>query len=155
MKISPLKSFVSLPFILWIGLTITLNGSDPAEKAEPDPPVETGLPTSEKGMEWLQSWYDKIMESGGKVTEDAWTWIHEDWKRRGAWEYKVVIFDPNQDSTLEETLNELGEQRWECFWVGDKQDKLQLLFKRPRFSYLRSMPANDLLRFIPQGKDSE
>ena len=124
--------------------------SDQKALQESEPAHENAAATEEKGMEWLQSWYDKIMESGGKVTQDAWNWVNEDWKKRGAWEYKVLVWNEKEEISLEDKLNELGQQRWECFWVGDDKGTLRMFFKRPKYSFLRSMPANDLLRFIPQ-----
>ncbi len=92
--------------------------------------------------------YEKAKESGEKVPEDIKDWIKEDIKKIGTWEYEIVLLD--SESNLEEELNKLGIQRWECFWIEKRDNGLKLFFKRPVKSYLKAFPAKHLLKLIPQ-----
>ncbi len=92
--------------------------------------------------------YEKAKESGEKVPEDIKDWIKEDIKKIGTWEYKIVFLDT--ESNLEGELNKLGKERWECFWIEKRENKLKLFMKRPVKSYLKAIPAKHLLKLIPQ-----
>ena len=45
-------------------------------------------------------------------------------------------------------LNRLGSERWECFWIETQAHKKRFFFKRPAKSYLRTLPARELLKLV-------
>ena len=47
----------------------------------------------------------------------------------GDWEYKVVSYGSKDFRALEKDLNELGKERWQCFWVEAAEEKVFLLQK--------------------------
>lgn len=55
-----------------------------------------------------------------------------DIERFGTWEYKVITLKTNDEKVLLDTLNSLGKQRYECFWIED-------LYGERRF-YLKKAP---------------
>ena len=70
-------------------------------------------------------------------------------KRIGTWEYRVMTLNASQDATLEQRLNELGQERWECHVTPRDQEGVRLVCKRPVRSYLKNIAVTDLLRLIP------
>ncbi len=107
--------------------------------------------SDEENLYWKKAKdiYEKTKETGEKVPEDIKDWIKEDIKKIGTWEYKIVFLDTV--SNLEEELNKLGKERWECFWIDKRENGFKLFLKSPVKSYLKAIPAKYLLKFIPQG----
>ena len=106
------------------------------------------------------SYWDKIKkmfedsESEDKELSDkAKEWIKEDIEKIGDWEYKVVNLDYESFNELENKLNELGNERWECFWVEKKEEIVVFILKRPKTSYLQKIPKGDLLKMLNQGQE--
>ena len=75
-------------------------------------------------------------------------WIKEDIKKIGDWEYKVVNIKYKSIDELENKLNELGNERWECFWVEEREEVVVFIFIRPKRSYLQKIPKGDLLKML-------
>ena len=111
---------------------------------------EPGEPSRvEQALEELQRLVEETRES---APEDAVEWAREDLERYGDWEYRVVTLMALEADALEEELNELGEERWEVFWVERTDQGLNLLLKRPAVSYLRAVPFSEIGRVIPGGE---
>ena len=66
----------------------------------------------------------------------------------GDWEYKVVPFGEVAATELEKKLNQLGSDRWQCFWVEANGKSKVFYFKRTKLSYINKIPAADLLRLL-------
>lgn len=100
--------------------------------------------------------YEKAKRSGDHVPEDIAEWMQEDLQRVGDWEYRVVTTTPPKDGSeaeaLETLLNELGQERWDCFWIERKNGETRFFLKRPSKSYLKGVPMRDFLKLIPQDK---
>ena len=92
--------------------------------------------------------YDGLRASGEKV-EDYAQWVKEDLEKSGTWEYKVVTLAPASDEDVEEKLNMLGAERWECFCLADGDDAERMFLKRAKESRLKS--AGQLAKYIPHG----
>ena len=61
-----------------------------------------------------------------------------------SWEYRVEIPDtPATD--LQEQLNALGKEGWECIEFSGEQ----MILKRRKHSYLGHLPFRDLIRLAP------
>ena len=97
----------------------------------------------------LKDDYERMKKSGKQWSENAKEWIKKDIKKAGTWEYKIVITKLNDLQMLEKELNELGENRWEFFWVEREEDKIIMFFKKSRTSYIRSIPAKEMLKLVP------
>jgi hypothetical protein len=50
---------------------------------------------------------------------------------------------------MEQELNELGRERWECFSVQVSGKQTRFFFKRPVRSYVGSVPVSTLLNLLP------
>jgi len=100
--------------------------------------------------------YEKAKRSGDNVPDDIAEWMQEDLQKAGDWEYQIVRTSPASDASdneaVEALLNELGQERWECFWVERKNGEIEFFLKRPSRSYLKGLPMRDFLKFIPQDK---
>jgi hypothetical protein len=94
----------------------------------------------------IKELYEKAKDSGEKVPEDILEWAKEDIKRAGKWDYKIVFIDPENENDLEQELNMLGNERWECFWVQAKSNGLTLFLKRSAKSYLKEIPLREIIR---------
>ena len=96
--------------------------------------------------------YERARDSGGKVAGDFTDWVKADLKKSAAWHYKIVDVKGRDAKALEKTLNDLGKERWECFSVqtmGVGRKTTRFFLRRREISYLRSLPADDLIRLAP------
>ena len=126
---------------LMLSLFLTTNFSFAEEEKE-----ETSYwETIKRKLEELKS--DNLEKS-----EKAKNWIEEDIKRIGDWEYKVVKTKSSNIEEIEENLNELGTDRWECFWVEKREEEIVFYFKKPKISYLQKIPKGELLKMIDSTK---
>ena len=106
------------------------------------------LPPTEQALEELQRFIEEAREW---TPEDPVEWAKEDLERYGDWEYRVVTLAELEAGALEEELNELGQERWEVFWVERTDQGLNLFLKRPSVSYLRAVPFSEIGRAVPGG----
>ncbi len=109
------------------------------------------VPTDEALAE-LRRLYD---EARARAPEDPIGWAREDLKRVGDWEYKIVTVLESATATVEDQLNEYGEERWEAYWVQPEPDGLRVYLKRPARSYLRTVPFSELGRVFGGGSAGE
>lgn len=123
----------------------------------------------EKTKDAAGDYYDKARDATGEAYnqakdttvgwyENARDWTQEDLKKAGSWHYRVVIIDKNDlirhPESVQDTLNELGAERFECFWVeplDDSHTRMAFFFKKSGFSYLKSIPAQQFWRMLPSG----
>ena len=123
--------------------------------------VHSCLQAEEKDQEKEKSLLDKgkklldeKVESGKKLLDkkikgsQAKNWVKGDIENIGDWEYKIVTFGEKAHPELEKKLNQLGESRWQCFWVEATEKNKVFYFKRSKISYIQKMPAGELLEII-------
>ena len=106
------------------------------------------LSRTEQALEELQRF---VEEARQRTPEDPVEWAKEDLARYGDWEYRVVTLAELEADALEDELNELGQERWEVFWVERTDQGLNLFLKRPTVSYLRAVPFSEIGRAVPGG----
>ncbi|MBG89150.1 MAG: hypothetical protein CMO80_19950 [Verrucomicrobiales bacterium] len=135
----------------------------PAEEAKEEgakeAEAETGLVTEappylEQLKKLLDEWTNKTKELGAQgkqVSDETASWLKNDFRKIGDWNYKQVSVPFSKISELEEILNEHGTERWECFFVQPYGQKIHLLFKRPAVSYLHKLSQVDFLRLLSSG----
>mgnify|MGYP003972806361 FL=1 len=92
--------------------------------------------------------YEKNFGDGKELTEQTKQWVKEDIENMGDWEYKIVAFGGKASTEMEKELNQLGNERWQCFWVEPSGKDKVFYFKRTKKSYIQKIPAGDLLRII-------
>ena len=80
-------------------------------------------------QEQAQKWWDLSQEE----IENLW-----------AMEYKTVRAEPSDLNILDERLNELGRQRWDCYHVGEDREGRIFYFKRRKARLLRYVPLSAL-----------
>ena len=88
---------------------------------------------------------DKTKDSKKKVREEITQWAKSDLKKIATWEYKLLKIEATADIELIDQLNELGQNRWECFWVDVKEGEYRLFLKRQPKSVLT---INSSLRIV-------
>ena len=113
--------------------------------------------TAEETDLWdqVRAWYDEAKEAGEQVPGDIYDWIKQDLQGAGDWEYRVLQIEAASDELLQEELNLLGSERWECIWIQPQKKGLQLFLKRPVRSYLRNVSVPDLMKILPSGAGSD
>lgn len=130
-----------------------------------DKPKEWAQRSREWGEQWTadtnETWqtvremYDRARESGEDVPPKVKDWVSEDIKKIGAWKYQVLTLTNAAPDEIEGRLNELGSDRWECFWVQQDGGQTHFYLKKAGRSYLKLVPKGDLLRLITQGGGGE
>lgn len=111
----------------------------------------------DKAKDKTGEYYGKAKDSTSGWYEDARDWTQDDLKKAGSWNYRVIVIeqdDIREDPTkIEAMLNELGTQRFECFWVeplDTRNTRIAFFFKKSGFSYLKSIPTKEFWRFLPK-----
>jgi hypothetical protein len=127
--------------------------ADEKPEAKKEEPVELSEPKSDldQYLDLARLTYERALKSGGEIAGQMKDWVKEDVSRIGAWKYKVVDFESMSPTELEIQLNELGDGRWNCFWVHPTEKGLRMFFKKPSMSYLRAAPAEEFLKLLPLG----
>lgn len=148
-----------IPFIAGLCLCCAPSVSA-ADKEEPKKPA-----TEEKAKqaeEAEESYYEQLKklikeltdsgkeatEKGKEMSEEAKEWVKKDFSKIGDWEYKQIRLPLHDLPNLAEKLNELGADRWDCFWVHQQGHDLHLLCKRPAISYLQKLGRVDIMKII-------
>jgi len=109
-------------------------------------------PVTDEAMDRAKEVLDKSKETAEDAAGNVADWSEEDLRKIGAWEYKIVRFEDLSDEALEEELNSLGDDRWECYWVEETAEGPRFYFRKTKRSYLRHVPVGDLLKFlVPDG----
>jgi len=117
---------------------------DAASQQEPtEPPDDSGV------WEEVVRMYETAKKTGEEVPKDVYEWARQDLQRHGTWEYRVVEIGATDAKAVEEALNGLGTERWECVWVQTSGKTMRLFVKRPVRSYLRDVPLSQLLKLVP------
>ena len=102
----------------------------------------------EKGMKTASEKYAETLEDGKNLSGKSKEWLLKDLQNIGDWEYKIEEFSSKKNKDLEIRLNQLGVERWQCFWVERVEDKKLFYFKRTKRSYLSKIPTGALLRIM-------
>jgi hypothetical protein len=101
-----------------------------------------------KGVKVASEKYTETFEEGKNLSGKSKQWLMKDLQNIGDWEYKVESFDLENPKDLEIRLNQLGADRWQCFWVQSKDSNTVFYFKRTKLSYLSKIPTGALLRIM-------
>lgn len=111
--------------------------------------VKSGSEAGEQSAQWVTRMYNQAKEAGETTAGNAKDWLTEDWNNMGLWSYRVVLVEDTTPEAVEEKLNELGRNRWECYSVVPAGNGVSLYLKRPARSVIRNLPARELLRLLP------
>ena len=99
-------------------------------------------------MKVVRQLYERAKEEGDDVPDDVLTWAKQDLKQIGAWNYRIIEVEASDAETVQATLNEWGEKRWECYWVESMGETTRFHFKKAGRSYLKALPAVSLLKLV-------
>jgi len=103
----------------------------------------------EKGVKVASEKYAESFEDGKALSEKSKEMILKDLKNIGDWEYKIENFSLENPKDLEIRLNQLGSERWQCFWVEPVNGNTKsFYFKRTKMSYLSKIPTGAILRMM-------
>jgi hypothetical protein len=146
-----------------LATTLTIAAAD-IQGATPDlhPPSAAANTNEISYLEQLKTLLDQLTSEsksatakGKKLAEDTGSWFKTDFQKIGDWEYKQVSLPLAEISSLEDRLNALGTERWNCFWVQPAGTNLHLLFKRPAVSYLHKLSQIDFMRLLSVGAGAD
>ena len=110
---------------------------------------------TKSSADWIAGKYEEALQAGETSATSTKEWVMDDLGKIGTWKYKVLEIRSDDAELIEQELTELGARRWECFHVLSNADKTVFYLKRSHRSYLRYLPAKDLLRLVPllQGEE--
>ncbi len=134
-------------WILAASSLILLSGSIGYAEEAPTPQPLT-LPTTTAELLEL---YQRAIDAGKQVQipDEVIERAREEIKRIGTWEYRVASVHAHPHDALEQHLNELGKERWDCAVLPPQNEKVALICKRPVRHYLKNIAVTDLLKLIP------
>jgi hypothetical protein len=125
-------------------LLVALCGCDITSKTE----EESATPSSSENYgAQVKALYEKAKGAGEQVPDDILEWAKADVKRIGTWDYKIISFSSDSDEEILSELQDLGKQRWECFWVETTPDGKRFYMKKAFRSYIQT--AGKVSKFIP------
>ena len=113
-----------------------------------DEKVESGKKLYDENVESGKKLYEKNLGSGKNISAQTKEWLMKDLENMGDWEYKIAAFGNKVPEEMEKELNQLGNERWQCFWVDNAGKQKVFYFKRTKMSFIQKIPAADLLRII-------
>lgn len=113
-----------------------------------DEKVESGKKLYDENVESGKKLYEKNLGSGKDISAQTKEWLMKDLENMGDWEYKIAAFGGKAPEEMEKELNQLGNERWQCFWVDNAGKEKVFYFKRTKMSFIQKIPAADLLRII-------
>jgi hypothetical protein len=99
----------------------------------------------EKALADLQDKYEELRRERG---DDPVQWASEDLENLGDWEYRIEEMPGRSPGLITTRLNELGNERWEVFWVQESDGGMRFFLKRPAISYLSKIPLSQLGRYV-------
>lgn len=112
--------------------------------------VDAGKTSTNNVSQWVQETYENARDAGTTTAKNAKDWLTEDINRMGAWQYtsRTVSTEKDPDEVVT-MLNQMGADKWECFWVDNKPGSTTLYFKKTPKSYVSSIPFRDMIRVLP------
>ena len=110
---------------------------------------DSGKASSGATADSIRSLYEKARETGETSADSAKTWVLDDIQEIGSWQYKTLEVTNSDRADIVARLNELGADRWECFWVEEQDGTTTFYFKKAGRSYLRHLPTKELIRLLP------
>ena len=113
-----------------------------------DPETEPGDKVEESYWEQAKKMYEELISEDRNLKEESKQWLSDDISRIGDWQYEVLVIDESDPIKITETLNQFGEERWECFFVDELDGKLAFYFKKERISYLQKISELKIGRLI-------
>lgn len=116
--------------------------------------MSSGGATLGQSADWANGAYKMLKDQGLTKAATVTEWLSNEVSKAGQWEYRVVtITKPNE---LEESLNDLGAERWEVFEVMPVDASYQIVCKRPVKTFLSHVPSGDVIKLLdfmkPDGK---
>lgn len=106
---------------------------------------------ADKALQELQARYGELTQEDLDAPAQ---WAAEDFENIGDWEYKVLEMPYTSPTQLEELFNELGNDRWEVFWIERNASGFIVLLKKPAISYISKIPFSQIGRFMIGGPDT-
>lgn len=114
-----------------------------------DQTASAGQSTADGTARRVRELYEEAKKRGETSASSAKEWVMDDIGRMGAWDYKTLRVAADDNVDIEKELNKMGAQRWDCFWVDKNGSTTTFYFKKPSRSYLRQIPARELMRLLP------
>ncbi len=107
---------------------------------------------SDKGVEsvdWVNEMYQSLKDQGLTSARSATEWVQDDFRNMNAVEYKIIRTTITDVAEFEKQMNELGQDRWDCFHVQERDGTTTFFFKKAKRSYMRNIPLKDMIRLVP------
>lgn len=129
-----------------VGLAVALGSFE--SMAQSETPPDEAVSATQRALDELSDAYAKLAGLLGQGSDQAVDRVQSDIENLGDWDYKIVELPDAAPEALEAELNELGDQRWEVYWVESTRNGTRFYLKRPSISYLSRVPLSTLMRML-------
>jgi hypothetical protein len=103
----------------------------------------------EDAAQWAADAFSKLKDKGMTSAGSPSQWLKEDIRNMNALKYKIVKVSLDDLEALEDELNRMGQLKWDCFHVAEKNGETILFFKKEKRSILKNIPVRDMMKLVP------
>lgn len=134
--------------LLLVTVGIGAAGGSHAQTEPDEEPAAAAQSATDRAIEELSAAYEGLAGLLNQSSDEAVERVQEDIENLGDWEYRIVEFPNGPAEMQEQQLNELGNDRWEVYWVQPGTNYVRFFLKRPATSYLSRVPLSTLMRVL-------
>jgi hypothetical protein len=145
-----MKQLLSVLVLTAIGVAVARGQDADAQSPENPPEAEDAGQQSatDRALEELATAYEGLAGLFDQRSGEAVESVQQDIENLGDWEYRIVELPDGLAERQEAALNELGNDRWEVYWVESSPAGIRFYLKRPSVSYLSRVPLSTLVRVL-------
>ena len=127
-------------------------GDTAEEPVVEEAPAEEPQSLTDRAFDELQQRYEDLTERDLDAPVE---WAQEDLENIGDWEYRVLEVEKMPAAELEAMLNELGNERWEVYWIDPSLTGMTIYLKKPSISLISKIPLSQLGRLLLPGQGGQ
>jgi hypothetical protein len=143
-----MKQCSTVVLLVAVGVGIGAAGEVHAQAEPGGEPTAAERSATDRALEELATAYEGLAGLFNQGSGEAVERVQEDIENLGDWEYLIVEIPNGPAEEQEQQLNELGNERWEVYWVQPAANNVRFYLKRPSISYLSRVPLSTLMRVI-------
>ena len=98
----------------------------------------------------IRNMFQQAKEAGTTTANNVVDFVKEDFAKLGSFQYASRTVTNEKPDQIVTMLNQMGAEKWECFWVDKRESETTLYFKKTPRSYVNSIPFKDMIRYLPE-----
>lgn len=125
--------------------SIAVHSEEPLPQPKPSTMFDSMQNYAGQTFDVTKKYIDKTVDATKQYTGQATTvatqytntateWAKEDLSKAGKWRYKVATI--SSPANLQEQLDKLGDEKWECGELKEVKGETVLICKQPEMSYV-------------------